>query len=137
MLLFVLRVFWEASATRRFHHNLWICSISEQIHGTVHSEELPFRSQGLTYFSWPTFHPLTGLSVTTGIAGHSAVGPSCSCSSHSPDAIHFAFISSIDERSIISPLQCMGLQFVLLLHHGSFRFHFTQRWEHAVAHHPH
>ena len=137
MLLCILRIFWEASSARRFQHNLWVCSILEQVHGTVHSEELSFRNQSFAYFSWTTFYSLTGLSLEIGTAGDSAFRPSCSCTSHSSDTVHFAFVSTFHGREIISSLQCMGVQFVLFFHHGSFRFHFAQWQCNAIAYHPH
>ena len=137
MLFCVLRLFRSTPVARPLQDHLRICSVLEQIHGTIHCEELSFWGESVTYFSWLTFSSFRGFSPQVGTTRLSPSEPPRSCSCHTGHTIHFASFPSTHGRGVITSSLCLGLFFVLIFHDGSPRLHFAQSSHHTLDHHSH
>ena len=124
--LWILCLFSQATSSSGLSDYLCLCSIPEQIHGAFFCQELLIWGQNATYFSWSFISSLRGLLVTSGVAGHIPVRSTCSRSGCTCDPRYLDSILSSHGCHWFSPLQCLGVQFVFVLHHGTFGFHFAQ-----------
>ena len=137
MLFFVLRIFWAASSSCRFQHGIWFCTISEQIHGTFHGEELPFRSENFAHISRSALLTLQRFPFTIRIKRDSAFGSSRSRPSHPSHTIYFAILFVTHGPSGFTSSLCLGLLLVLFFHHGTFGLHLAQWVQISTPQHSH